>query len=68
MVEFKYAYTRVKKPIAYGLQGWRYEYYKQAVSIIIRNSQYISHQPLGSAELEQVTKEEFEANEQTTSN
>lgn len=63
MIEFKYAYTRVKKPIAYGLQGWRYGYYKQAVSIIIRSSQYVSHQPLENAELEQITKEEFEANE-----
>ncbi len=67
MIEFKYAYKRAKKPIAYGLQGWRYEYYKQAVSVIIRNSQYISHSPMKNQELEQITKEEFEANELTTS-
>ena len=63
MIEFKYAYTRVKKPITYGLQGWRYEYYKQAVSVIIRNSQYISDSPMKNQELEQITKEEFEASE-----
>lgn len=63
MIEFKYAYTRVKKPIVYGLQGWRYEYCKQAVHVIIRNSQYYSHSPIKNQELEQITKEEFESNE-----
>ena len=63
MIEFKYEYTRVKKLIAHGLQGWKYEYYKQALSVIIRNSQYISHSPIENQELEQITKEEFEANE-----
>ncbi len=68
MIEFKYAYTRVKKPVAYGLQGWRYEYYKQAVHVIIRSSKHYSHSPMKNQKLEQITKEEFEANEQTTSN
>lgn len=61
MIKFEYEYIKIKKQIAFGLMGWRYEYYKRAVALIVRSSRHYSKSEVDFYELERISKEEFDA-------
>lgn len=60
-VYLEYTYIRNKRLIAHGLQGWKYEYYKKAISLVIQCSDNHTINIIEDPYLESITKEEFDS-------